>query len=221
MVRLVVDAREPDRETIARAAAIVRAGGVAAVPTDTLYGLAVDPFDASAVGRLFTIKSRSQERALPLVAADAGQVRAVLGVLSPLGERLASSFWPGPLTLVMRAPEGLAVEVTGGGTTVGVRVPADAVVRALCAAVGTPLTATSANVSGQPPTANPDDVAAALGGSIDVLVDSGRTRGGPPSTIVDVTGPVPHLIRAGAVEWEHVLAAAGAAPPQEPNAPRS
>lgn len=100
------------------------------------------------------------------------------------------------------------MEVTGGTGTVGVRVPACEVTRALCAAARLPLTATSANISGEPPTNLPETVAASLGARLDVLLDSGPTAGGPPSTIVDVTGPEPRLIRAGAITWDAVLAAA-------------
>lgn len=208
MLRITVTAAAPDRESIGRAASVVRAGGVAAIPTDTLYGLAANPFDVAAINKLFTIKRRDLEKAIPLVAADLAQVESAIGVLPPLGARLARAFWPGPLTLVVAAPESLAVEVTGGTGTVGVRVPACEVTRALCAAAHVPLTATSANISGQPPTHLPDDVASALGARLDVLVDSGPTAGGPPSTIVDVTGHEPRLIRAGAIPWDAVLAAA-------------
>ena len=208
MLRITVTAVAPDRESIGRAASVVRAGGVAAIPTDTLYGLAANPFDVAAINKLFTIKRRDLEKAIPLVAADIAQVEASIGVLPPLGARLARAFWPGPLTLVVRAPETLAVEVTGGTGTVGVRVPACEVTRALCAAARLPLTATSANISGEPPTNLPETVAAALGARLDVLIDSGPTAGGPPSTIVDVTGPEPRLIRAGAITWDAVLAAA-------------
>ncbi len=208
MLRITVTAAAPDRESIGRAASVVRAGGVAAIPTDTLYGLAANPFDVAAINKLFTIKRRDLEKAIPLVAADLAQVESAIGVLPPLGARLARAFWPGPLTLVVAAPESLAVEVTGGTGTVGVRVPACEVTRALCAAAHVPLTATSANISGQPPTHLPDDVASALGARLDILVDSGPTAGGPPSTIVDVTGHEPRLIRAGAIPWDAVLAAA-------------
>ncbi len=210
MLRIIVTAAAPDLESIGRAASVVRAGGVAAIPTDTLYGLAANPFDVAAINKLFTIKRRELEKAIPLVAADVAQVEAAIGRLPPLGVRLARAFWPGPLTLVMRAPEALAVEVTGGTGTVGVRVPACEVTRALCAAAHVPLTATSANISGEPPTNLPDQVAASLGARLDVLVDSGPTAGGPPSTIVDVTGHEPRLIRAGAITWDAVLAAATA-----------
>ncbi len=210
MLRITVTAAAPDRESIGRAASVVRAGGVAAIPTDTLYGLAANPFDVVAINKLFTIKRRELEKAIPLVAANRAQVESALGPLPPLGSRLAQAFWPGPLTLVVRAPESLAVEVTGGTGTVGVRVPACEVTRALCAAAHLPLTATSANISGEPPTNLPDQVAASLGTRLDVLVDSGPTAGGPPSTIVDVTGDEPRLIRAGAITWDAVLAAARA-----------
>ena len=131
-------------------------GGLVALPTDTLYGLAADPFSAAAVARVFAVKGRAAERALPLIAADAAQVAAHLGRLPAAGQRLAERFWPGPLTLLMPAPRALARDVTGGTGRVGVRVPADAVARAICAEAGRPITATSANISGEPATADPD-----------------------------------------------------------------
>lgn len=178
-----------------------------AIPTDTLYGLAADPFSRSAVRRVFTIKGRGALQALPLVAADERQVESDLGILPPLARRLAERFWPGPLTLVIPAPAALAPEALGGGTTVAVRVPAHAVTRALCAQFGRPLTATSANESGEPPTADPDVVWNVLGAKVDALVDSGRTPGGPASTIVDATGAEPRLIREGAIAWDDVQSA--------------
>jgi len=207
MLRIIVSAAAPDPASIGRAAAVLRAGGIAAVPTDTLYGLAADPFNPAAVSRLFTIKDREAGKAIPLVAAGIEQVLARFGLLPPLAERLAGQFWPGPLTLVLRAPPSIANEVTGGGGTVGVRVPAHDVTRALCQAAGAPLTATSANISGRPATADPAVVASELGARIDLLVDAGITPGGPPSTIVDVTGNELRLIREGAIAWHAVLAA--------------
>jgi L-threonylcarbamoyladenylate synthase len=125
-----------------------------------------------------------------------------------VARRLAQRFWPGPLTLVMQAPDALAPEVTAGGTTVGVRVPSHAVTRALCAAFDRPVTATSANISGQAATERPENVAATLAISLDLLLDSGTTPGGPASTIVDVTQGQMRLIREGAVSWEDVKACA-------------
>ena len=208
MLRLAVDPRHPNPGLIQQAAQFLDNGGIAAIPTDTLYGLAVDPFDAQAVARVFEIKERDPERALLLVAADAGQVWEWLGEMTPLGLRLAERFWPGPLTLVMRAPTRLANGVADTRHTVGVRVPDHAVTRALCEACGRPLTATSANISGQRATADPDDVVRQLGQKLDVIVDAGHLAGGQPSTIVEVTGAVPRLVRAGAVSWDEVVACA-------------
>jgi L-threonylcarbamoyladenylate synthase len=177
---------------------------VVAIPTDTLYGLAGDPFRADAVSRIFAVKGRAAERALPLIAADTAQVAAHLGRLTPAGARLAEHFWPGPLTLVLDAPASVVRGVTGDTGTVGVRVPADAVARAIAAACERPITATSANISGGPPTADPDEVERTLGDRIDLLIDTGRTRGGAPSTIVDVTSTEPRLVRAGAIAWEEI-----------------
>ena len=205
MIRLNVDPLNPESEAVERAAAIIRADGLVAMPTDTLYGLAADPRHATAVERVFAVKGRQPGQALPLVAADIEQLQSALGPLSPSARALADCFWPGPLTLIVPSPMSLATEVTGGLHSVGVRVPAHAVPRAVCRAVGWLLTATSANVSGQPALDDPARVAAALGESIDLLLDAGRTPGGPPSTIVDVCDDSPHLIRLGAIPWETIL----------------
>lgn len=209
MIRVPVRSDRPEAEFVASAVAAIRQGRVVAMPTDTLYGLAVDPFNADAVARVFELKGRGSDRALPLVAADVDQIAATLGMLPTLARLLASRFWPGPLTMLMSAPERLARDVTGGTGRVGVRVPAHAVARALCAACGTPLTATSANRSGQPATNDPDVVAAVLGGGIEVLLDAGVTPGGAPSTIVDVTDATPRVIRQGAIPWENIQACLG------------
>lgn len=204
MVRLVVNPSAPDRALVARAAAAIADGGIVAVPTDTLYGLSANPFDANAIERLFALKSRSGERAVPLIASDIHQVEQTLGPMSPLGQRLAEAFWPGPLTLLVPAPRLLALGVTGGTGRVGVRVPAHPVARTLCEICRVPLTATSANISGEPAQDNPDVVAASLGDRIDILLDAGRTPGGLPSTIVDVTAAALVLVRAGAVSWDQI-----------------
>lgn len=206
MRRVFVDPGAPQRDAIQEAAKWIVNGGVVAIPTDTLYGLAADPFSAEAVARVFAVKGRSAERALPLIAADPAQVSAHLGRLSADAQRLATRFWPGPLTLLVAAPRALAKAVTGGTGKVGVRVPADAVARAICAAVGRPITATSANISGDAATADPQQVELALGDRIDLLIDTGATPGGAPSTIVDATGARPALVRAGAIAWDDIQA---------------
>ncbi len=204
MRRVFVDPGAPQRDAIEEAATWILRGGLVALPTDTLYGLAADPFSNAAVTRLFEAKGRPTERALPLIAADRAQVVEHLGRLSPEAERLAAKFWPGPLTLLITAPPSVAAAVTSGTGAVGVRVPADDVARRICAACRRPITATSANISGQPATADPDEVELSLGQRIDLLIDAGRTPGGAPSTIVDVSGASPTLVRAGAIPWEEI-----------------
>ena len=191
------------------AANAVRAGRIVAIPTDTLYGLAADPFNIDAIARVYQLKGRGADRALPLVAADIEQIAATLGVLPMLARLLAVRFWPGPLTMLMTAPERLPAEVTGGTGRVGVRVPAHAVARALCTACGRPLTATSANRSGEPPSNAPDAIVETLADGIDTLLDAGVTPGGPPSTILDVSDATPRVVREGAISWESIQACLG------------
>ncbi len=203
MIRAKVNPAAID-PAVAQAAAVVRAGGVVAMPTDTLYGLAADPFDAAAVARVFEAKGRPEDRPIPLVAADEAQVARWLGALAPRARRLAARYWPGPLTLLVPVAAALAPGVSAGTGRVGVRVPAHDVARALCRQAGRILTATSANRSGQPATADPDEVARAMDGRIDLLLDAGPTPGGPASTIVDVSGDEARLVRAGAIAWDEV-----------------
>ena len=202
--RVFVDAEAPQRDAVEEAVTWIQTGGVVAIPTDTLYGLAADPFNATAVARIFTIKGRSAGQALPLIAADVEQILVYFGPLSAAANRLATQFWPGPLTLLVPASRALAAGVSGGTGRVGVRVPDHAIARAVSAGAGRPITATSANISGQPATADPDEVERTLGDSVDLLLDTGPTRGGAPSTIVDVTDDEPRLVRAGAVDWEAI-----------------
>jgi L-threonylcarbamoyladenylate synthase len=210
MRRVTIDARQPAAAVLAEAVTILLAGGVVAMPTDTLYGLAADPFSTAAVARVFAIKGRPAERAMPLVAADVDQVVRHIGPLSEPARRLASRYWPGPLTLLVARPPSMPAEVAGGRGEVGVRVPAHAVPRELCRACGRLLTATSANLSGEPASNDPDDIERSLdvagGMGVDLLLDAGRTPGGAPSTIVDVTGREVRLVRPGAIAWDDVQA---------------
>jgi L-threonylcarbamoyladenylate synthase len=206
MRRVFVDRDAPQRDAIQEAAKWILNGGLVALPTDTLYGLAADPFSADAIARVFAVKGRSAERALPLIASETSQVAEHLSRLSDTAQQLVDRFWPGPLTLLVPAPAALARDATGGTGKVGVRVPADVVARAICAEAGRPITATSANISGEPATPDPDEVERSLGDHLDLLIDTGRTHGGSPSTIVDVTGVEPVLVRAGAISWDDIQA---------------
>ena len=202
---LGVDREAPDPQTLRIAARILTAGGVVAYPTDTLYGLAADPRDAAAVDRLVDAKRRPPGLAIPLIAADRAQAERAAGALTPLALRLMEAFWPGPLAIVVGAARDLDRRVVGEGGTIAVRVPANAVARALARTFQHPITATSANRSGRPAPATAADAGAAFGTDIDAVIDAGPTPGGAPSTIVDARGAAPRLVREGAVPWDRVL----------------
>jgi L-threonylcarbamoyladenylate synthase len=188
---------------IAHAAEMLRAGGVVAFPTDTLYALAVDPRRDDAVERLFALKGRRPEAAVPLIAADLDQAMQA-GEFSSKELTLASVFWPGPLSIVVSARSTLSRAALGGGTTVAIRIPAHPIARELAASFVFAITATSANASGEPAAETAADVAAYLP-DVDVILDGGRAIGGRPSTIVRIDGGVLTLVRAGAIAWDRVL----------------
>lgn len=198
---------DPQPEAVAEAADVLSHGGLVVFPTDTFYGLAADPRNSDAIDRVFQVKGRSPGQALPLVAASLDQVERAVGTLSVLTRRLARSFWPGPLTLVVEAGPDVVCAALGEAGTVAIRVPNQAVARALCARVGYPVVSTSANRSGRPAPSTADEAIESLGGVVDLVLDSGPAGGGEPSTIVDARGEVVRLLRAGAVPFSRVLEA--------------
>ena len=210
---LALTLKATDPVALDRAAEIIRRGGVVAVPTETFYGLAADATHQIATARIFEIKGRARTQALPLVAASLRQVASMLGPLDDRTARAAKAFWPGPLSLVVDWRPQLGVTAgqtssqppTASNQTVAVRVPGHAFVRALCERAGTLLTATSANLTGEPAAETADAVAASLGALVDLIVDDGPAAGGKPSTIADLRGETPRLVRDGAVAWERVL----------------
>jgi L-threonylcarbamoyladenylate synthase len=205
MIRLRVDPRHVTADTLMPAISALRSGGLVAFPTETFYGLGVDPRLTFAVTKLFALKRRTPDHPLPLIAASVQQVIDHVGTITPLAARLAARGWPGPLTLIIPASGELSDDVHLSTGRVAVRVPDDPVARALAEHAGHAITSTSANFSGEPPASSPDAVAAIFGDDIDVLIDSGPTPGGEPSTIVDAMGLTPVLVRAGAIPWERVL----------------
>ena len=200
---LRVDPRDPDAAVVRQAAEMIREGLIVAYPTDTLYGLAVDPRNGAAVRRLFDLKGRPETSALTLVAADVAQAREA-GRMTVAAERLAARWWPGPLTVVLDAAAVLAAETLAGGRTVGIRVPDHPVAVALARGAGFSITATSANRSGATAASAPEAVAEALP-DVDAILDAGPSPGGRPSTIVNATTGDVTLVRAGVVPWDRVL----------------
>ncbi|MGA0830029.1 MAG: L-threonylcarbamoyladenylate synthase [Nitriliruptoraceae bacterium] len=199
-----------DAAGVARAAALLRAGGLVAIPTETVYGLAVRADDAAAVGRLFAAKGRPSDNPLIVHVADATAVAAVAAEVTPLARRLLARFAPGPLTVVLPARDDLPRAVTGGLDTVAVRVPEHPVARAVLVACGLPLAAPSANRSGRPSPTTAAHVLADLDDRIDAVLDGGPTRIGLESTVVDARGDVPVVLREGAVTREDLGAVTAA-----------
>ena len=209
--RLLVD----DAAGRAAAVATLRAGGLVAMPTDTVYGVGVALDARDGLERLFAAKNRPPDRAIVLLVADLEQA-ATVGVISPAARVLAERFWPGGLTLVLAQVReaGLPAVLTGGAATIGVRVPNHDCARALARALG-PLPVTSANLSGQPDARDAASVVAQLGERIDLVLDAGPARGGVPSTVVDCSAGGPRVLRVGAITSESIadaLADAGFAP---------
>jgi L-threonylcarbamoyladenylate synthase len=189
-----------------------RAGGVVALPTDTVYGVAVALETAGGVERLFQVKRRPPDKGIMLLLDDAAQA-ATIGIMGPAAAALAATFWPGGLSIIVpRRPEvALSAALTGGGPTIGLRVPDHDSPRALARTVG-PLPTTSANVSGLPEARDAAEIVDQLGAGVDLILDGGPAHGGPASTIVDCSGARPVILREGAIPTSRlarVLDAAG------------
>jgi tRNA threonylcarbamoyl adenosine modification protein (Sua5/YciO/YrdC/YwlC family) len=186
------------------AAAALKAGAVVAIPTDTVYGLAVDPRCAGATDLVFALKRRPATLELPVLVADRAQAEALAGPdgLSTTARRLADRFWPGSLTMVVRRRPGVDWDLGGDGRTIGLRYPAHDFVQRLCRSVG-PLATTSANRHGELPIVTAAALVEEFGDDIAVVVDGGQCAGAP-STVIDLTGDAPRCIREGAVPWRDI-----------------
>lgn len=200
-------------DALARAAVLLRRGELVAFPTDTVYGVGAIAWNAAAVRKLYEAKLRPGDRAIPVLLADPADLALVARDLPllqgpPAGAlRLAERFWPGPLTIVVPKADAVPDEVTAGGDTLAVRVPNHELARALIRAAGAPLATTSANLSGQPSPVTAQDVAAQLEGRIAMILDGGPCPGGLPSTIIDLCGVTPTVVRPGPITLEEILAA--------------
>jgi len=193
-----------DPNAMAAAMEVLARGGLVAFPTDTVYGVGAPAFSARSAERIYAAKGRQPEKALPILIADLDSAERVAEPLTGEVRRLARAFWPGPLTLVVRKLPAVPESVSRG-LTIGLRVPNHRVALELLRAGG-PLAATSANLSGGPDPRSAEEVAAGLGGRVDLILDGGKVPGGRASTVIDCTVWPPKLIREGPLSLETILA---------------
>jgi len=194
---VTVSPADPRPDRVEDAVGVLRAGGVLALPTETFYGLAADAFCVEALIRVNRVKQKPPGSPILLLLADPEQAEQVADPLPHQFEALAQMFWPGPLTLVVPASPRLPDEVSGGRGTVAIRVPGLALPRRLARALGRPISGVSANIHAQPPSRTPGEVARTLTDGLEMILDGGPTTGGAPSTILDLTGEHPAIVRHG------------------------
>jgi len=197
---LKVDSAKPDRRVLDAAAEAVLRGGVIAFPTDTVYGLGCSLLDVAAVEMVGRLKRRAREHAYISLIPDPSQALGLALSVSGVAKKLIDRYWPGPLSLVFVAAEIVPARVRGSGGTIALRCPNDVLSHALLQRIGGPMVSSSANLSGQPPAATAADVVATFGNQLDLVLDGGPRQGGIPSTLVDVSGPRPKLLRRGALD---------------------
>ena len=189
-------------DTIPRALEVLDHGGLVAFPTDTVYGLGALAFDATAVESIYSAKDRPVEKAIPILIGGPEDLDKVTADIPPIAARLATRFWPGPLTLVVPKHPDLP-DVVSAGPTVGVRVPDHPMARELLRAAG-PMAVTSANISGEGNPRTAGEVHRQLSGRIPLILDGGETPGGVPSTVVNCMGTEPVILREGPITLKDI-----------------
>lgn len=196
----MVDPERPTLGDLEAATRVLWEGGLVAFPTETFYGLGAHALDPEAVARVFRAKRRPADKPLLVLVNSPDMVTRVAAEIPGSARRLMARYWPGPLTLILPARPDLPSALTAGTHTIGVRIPGHPVAHALVRAATVPITAPSANPHGAASPRTAGEVLSGLGEWVDLVLDGGRTRGGPPSTVLDVSRIPARVVRAGAVE---------------------
>ena len=207
---LQIDFEQPDTSSkaVENLQSVLNTGGVIAFPTDTFYGLGADPFNPDALSKIFQIKQRPADKPLLVLIHSFAQLEDLTQEVSDNARKLMAHFWPGPLTLIFKSAPGLPDALTAGTGTIGIRLPSYTFTLKFIETLGRPLTAPSANLSGERELGTAQEVERTLGDKIDLIVDGGPAPGGKPSTVLDTTTEPPTLLREGAVsrsELESVI----------------
>ncbi len=197
------------KSQIDRGISLLKQGGIVAFPTDTIYGLGAAAYMPQSVKRVYEVKKRPLNMALPLLLADTDQIESVTSYVSPVAWKLIHNFLPGALTLVMFKSALVPDIVTAGGKTVAIRIPAHPVPIALIKGIKMPITGTSANLTGMPVSLTADDVRSQMGNKLDLVIDGGHSPGRLESTIIDLTGKKPLILREGAISFQQIKRVCG------------
>ena len=195
----------PEPEIIAEAAAAVKRGGVIAFPTRCLYGLGADAFNPDAVARLIHVKQRPEDKPILVLIDTRNQLESLVTHIPPAADAIMDAFWPGRVTIVFEARNSLPNQLTAQSGKIGVRLPGHPAAFSLVKQVQGPITGTSANISGQPGCHRAKDLDPTMAGQLDFILDAGTLRGGPGSTVVDVTVTPPQVLREGQVKAGDIL----------------
>ncbi len=199
--------RAPHPDAIARAGELINQGEVVVYPTETIYGLAADATNEDAIRRVFEMKGRLPDVPIPVIVADMGMLKDVVKQINTMAKRLMEAFWPGPLTMVFDAAPSLSELLTGGTSSIGVRIPSSEIALDLVYSAGGPITATSANASGAEPPSDPRDVASQLTQRPAMVIDAGELEYAEPSTVVDIRAETIRVLRDGAIPQESIVRA--------------
>ena len=203
---LLIDPLTPDPETLAYAGDILRTGGLVAYPTETVYGLAAGAFAEESIARVFDAKGRPSGQPLPVQIASTAEVEALARAVPETAKKLLADFFPGPLTLIFWRQPAVSLLVTGGGDTVGLRMPDHPVALGVLRAFGAPVVCPSANLTGRRASMSAADVLEDLDGRIDLVLDGGPTVGRTPSTVLDLTTKPARLVREGKISRAELTA---------------
>lgn len=199
-----IDFSKPNQPLIFKAAQIIMAGGIVAYPTETFYGLGVDAFNVHAIERIYHIKKRDLSKPILVIIENQRHLKELVSDIPPLAKELIKRFWPGPLTIIFRASPKVPAILTGNTGTIGIRISSHPVALGLVRAVGRPITATSANISGQLGLISALDVLKIFENGLDLILDGGITQGKKGTTIVNITLDPPRIVREGIIPSKEI-----------------
>ena len=205
MKMLPVDLVKPDPNVLAEAAKIINAGGLVAFPTETVYGIGADGTNQSAIRKIYQVKGREKRKPILVIVGKEKDIIPLTQFVPAGVENIIGAFWPGPLTLIFPAAKNVAPDLLGQGSTIGIRYTSSVLGRELCRVAGCPITAPSANLSGCHEPLSAEDVAKQIGDKVDLILDGGASFSKEPSTVVDVSGDRPILVRAGGISFSDIM----------------